>query len=117
MIGSVLVLVLPVAFHSQCCFPSTSFNTPLSTGYSTMSFTYISLRLLLYFIVSFVSDPETGRVYQKIDDGSGTPRWIEENNMCQNKYIDGLGYVSVPSSCLSLIHNNLIHIDISLEAW
>ena len=54
------------------------------------------------FIISG-RDPETGKVYQKIDDGSGNPQWIEDNNMCQNKYIDGLGYVSVPSSCLMCV--------------
>ncbi|KAK2952114.1 hypothetical protein BLNAU_12965 [Blattamonas nauphoetae] len=44
-----------------------------------------------------VTDPDTGKVYKQIDDGSGSPRWIEENNMCSNKYVDGLGYVNVPS--------------------
>ena len=101
-----MIFLLSLLLHSlslaQCCFPSNDFNIPLSNGYSTMSFTFIFFFLchcLNCFIIS-VRDPETGKVYQKIDDGSGNPQWIEENNMCQNKYIDGLGYVSVPSSCL-----------------
>ncbi|KAH7818893.1 uncharacterized protein MONOS_1733 [Monocercomonoides exilis] len=67
----------------QCCScgDHSSLNSPLSGGYSTMS----------------VTDPDTGKVYKQIDDGSGKPQWIEENNMCTKKYIDGLGYVSCPS--------------------
>eukprot|EP00770_Monocercomonoides_exilis_P001745 MONOS_1733.2-p1 / transcript=MONOS_1733.2 / gene=MONOS_1733 / organism=Monocercomonoides_exilis_PA203 / gene_product=unspecified product / transcript_product=unspecified product / location=Mono_scaffold00032:82737-83414(+) / protein_length=202 / sequence_SO=supercontig / SO=protein_coding / is_pseudo=false len=49
------------------------------------------------FYFKIKRDPDTGKVYKQIDDGSGKPQWIEENNMCTKKYIDGLGYVSCPS--------------------
>ncbi|KAH7815648.1 uncharacterized protein MONOS_9918 [Monocercomonoides exilis] len=82
-----IIVLLSLLFNdvlSQCfrCMPCSQLNMPLSNGYSTMS----------------VTDPETGKVYKQIDDGSGNPQWIEENNMCTQRYIDGLGYVSCPSA-------------------